>query len=394
MRKTTGLRAVLILVLGLYGCGGSSDSSDSSEGVPPTIMPDTTTTPTPDSSVTPSPDPSSPLSQGARVLGMDLKETKSVDYSQAYSHAVQLGVREISVSLDWALLEPTSGNYDNSLLEIVDAFYPSKQANLTLVLRPLDTIGPSFPQELVGLDFDNPNVIRAFELFLENLHQQLPQLNASGKLKWLHIGNEIDAYLGQDTERWQQWQNFFETVKNKAKELWGTTLSVSSIVQYSLLTDSTKTNLYLNFLPVSDNAVFTYYPLYSDFSVKPVSSVADDFLIMASLVSDKEIFIQECGYPSSTDANSSEILQADFISAVFSEWDTYKDQISLIDFAWQYDVDGEVVEQWINDYGLSGHAYEAAFRGYLSSLGLANNDGSEKPGMQRLREELMLRNWE
>ncbi len=175
--------------------------------------------------------PPAPPSQGTRILGMDVKSVPSVTYAEAYDKAIAMGVREVSVSLDWSILEPTLGNYDNTLADIIDAYYPVQSANLTLVLRPLDTPGQSMPAELVGKPYNDAAVIKAFEDFLTNLHGQLTTLNASGKLKWIHVGNEIDSYLGNDATRWAQWATFFNAAKAKIKSLWGSSVTVSSIIQ-------------------------------------------------------------------------------------------------------------------------------------------------------------------
>lgn len=335
-----------------------------------------------------------PPNQGARILGMDVKDIPSVTYAMAYDQAMTIGVREVSVSLDWSLLEASVGSYDNTLAEIIDIFYPVQAGDLTLVLRPLDTPGPSLPSELDGLAYDDPAVIAAFENFLTNLYAQLPTLNASGKLKWIHIGNEIDAYLGNDPTRWAQWKTFFQAAKAKVRNLWGTGVEVSSIVQFSVLNDTNKKVLYLNLLPDLDNAVLTYYPLNADFTMRPVSTVATDFALMANEISGKSILLQECGYPSSSVNNSSETQQAEFISAVFEAWDNNINRIRLIDLTWQYDVSSTTVDQWVIDFGMTGNPEEAAFRAYLGTLGLGNYDSTEKAAMERLREELQARRWE
>jgi len=365
MTKTFALLTMMTLLL--LGCGGGGGSGTSLP-VPP--------------------------NQGARILGMDVKEIPSVPYTMAYDQAMTIGVREVSVSLDWSILEPSVGSYDNTLAGIIDTFYPIQTADLTLVLRPLDTPGPSLPSGLVGLAYDDPAVIAAFENFLTNLHAQLPTLNASGKLKWIHIGNEIDAYLGIDATRWAQWQTFFQAAKAKVLSLWGASVEVSSIVQFSVLNDTNKLALYLNLLPVLDNAVLTYYPLNADFTMRPVSTVATDFTLMVDAIPGKDILLQECGYPSSSVNNSSETQQAEFISAVFEAWDTNINRISLIDLTWQYDVASTTVDQWVIDFGMAGDPNEAAFRSYLGTLGLSNYDSTEKAAMQRLREELQARRWE
>ena len=136
------LIAFLISLL-LFGCGGGGGSSSTTAGTA---------------------DPA--LAQGARVLGMDVRSVPSVTYAMAYDQAMALGVREVSVSLDWSQLEPTVGNYDDTLPAIIDAFYPLQTGDIALVLRPLDTPGPRLPADLAGLSFDNPAVITAFENFL------------------------------------------------------------------------------------------------------------------------------------------------------------------------------------------------------------------------------------
>jgi len=357
---------VILMFLPLFGCGGGSSGSN----------------------------PDQQPTQGTRILGLDVKSVPSVTYAMAYDQAMAIGVREVSVSLDWAALEPTVGNYDNTLPGIIDAFYPLQTGDLTLVLRPLDTPGPRLPADLAGLSFDDPSVIAAFENFLTNLHSQLATLNASGKLKWIHVGNEIDASLGSDTTRWSQWKTFFNAAKFRIKSLWGTGVEVSSIIQFSALSNANTRVLYLELLPGLDSAVLTYYPLNNDFTMRPPSAVAADFNFMASTIPGKTILLQECGYPSSPVNNSSEILQADFISAVFDAWDAHSDRISLIDFTWQYDVSEATVDQWVIDFGMTGQPNENEFKQYLWTLGLSNYDNSEKIALQRLRDELQARAWE
>jgi len=338
----------LLALLLLTSCGGSGGGSNTSAGSPP------------------------PVAQGTRVLGMDVKEIPLVDYATAYGQATSLGVREVSVSLDWALFEPGMvGTYVDTLgtLPALDTFYPTQTGDITLVLRPLDTPGPRLPSDLAGLKFDDPQVIAAFENFLTYLHNQLPTLSTSGKLKWIHVGNEIDAHLGSNAARWAEWQTFFNAAKARIEMLWGNGIIVSSVVQYGAIADNNIRPLYLNFLPSTDAAVLTYYPLNTDFTMKPPSVVATDFDFMTSTISGTPILLQECGYPSDALNNSSERQQADFITAVFDAWDTHRDRIGVIDFAWQYDVAEATVDQWVIDFGLSGLANADKLTTYLCDAG-------------------------
>jgi hypothetical protein len=335
-----------------------------------------------------------PQQQGERILGMDIKEVPSVPYSTAYNEAIDIGVREVSISLDWGRLEPTVGSYDNTLAGVIDSFYPLQEGDITLILRPLDTAGPRMPADLAGLSFDDPAVIAAFGGFLANLHNNLSALNGSGKLRWIHVGNEIDAYLESDPARWSQWQRFFNAAKAQIESLWGENVDVSSIIQFSSLKNENFRDHYLDFLSSLDVAVLTYYPLESDFTVSPSTIVGSDFDMLVKTVQDKDIIIQECGYPSGTVNNSSELQQADFISKLFLAWDMHKDRIKVIDLSWQYDLSESTADEWVIDYGMSDSQYESAFKHYLWTLGLNNYDSTEKAAMKRLREELSSRNWE
>lgn len=109
---------------------------------------------------------------------------------------------------------------------------------------------------------------------------------------------------------------------------------------------------------------------------------------MVNAIPAKKIFLQECGYPSSNVNLSSEQQQAEFISEVFKAWDKHIDRINIIDFSWQYDISQAEAEQFVIDFGLSGHANENEFKNYLGSIGLSNHDTTEKLALQRLRDHM------
>ncbi len=329
--------------------------------------------------------------QGARVVGMDIKEVPTVTFDTAYNAAIAIGVRETSVSLDWGILEPTVGNYVDTIPDIINIFYPPQTGELTIIIRPLDTPGTRYPSDLIG-NFDDPAVITAFENFLIHLHSRLTTLNASGKLKWIQVGNEIDADLGADATKWAQWKVFFDAVKTKINSLWPD-VEVSSIIQFGAIQNQNILNQYLSLLPSLDNAVITYYPLESDFTIRPTNTVATDFDLMVSAIPNKNIILQECGYPSSAINISSEAQQADFISEIFKAWDKHISRFSIIDFSWQYDISDAEASQFVIDFGLSGTVNENEFKNYLSSIGLSNNNATEKLALQRLRDELQIRQW-
>ncbi len=128
---------------------------------------------------------------------------------------------------------------------------------------------------------------------LNNLHAQLPDLNASGKLKCIHVGNEIDAYLGDDAVNWARWRPFFCVGKAKIKALGGADVVATGIVRYAALRDADKRAPYLDLVPELDSAVFPCYPLDDDFRVRPRSTMATDFGFKVAAVGDKTILLRD-----------------------------------------------------------------------------------------------------
>jgi hypothetical protein len=238
------LLVIIILLLASIGCnsGDSSDESccDNSSSVVP---------------------------KGDRILGIDVNDSQIGTYDEAFDLALSLGMDQVHISLNWDQVEPTVGNYDNSIPDLIDLYYPVKGTYVTIVLRPINTGNTTLPADIIGLPFDNGAVISAFENFLTHLHGRSPNLNASGNLIGIHVGNEIDATLGDNTTAWSQWTTFFDAAKVKIKSLWGASIHVSATVQFSALTDAAIRTNYLNFAPHGDVVVINYYPLQPDFTV-------------------------------------------------------------------------------------------------------------------------------
>jgi hypothetical protein len=68
----------------------------------------------------------------------------------------------------------------------------------------------------------------------------------------------------------------------------------------------------------SDVFLLTYYPLGPGFLVQPPSSPLVDFPRMVSLAGNRPVILQEMGYPSSPLLGSSETMQVEFVTSVFT----------------------------------------------------------------------------
>ncbi|MCK5028255.1 MAG: hypothetical protein KAR57_01385 [Bacteroidales bacterium] len=97
----------------------------------------------------------------------------------------------------------------------------------------------------------------------------------------------------------------------------------------------------------------------------------------------------EVGYQSGLEyCNSSEAKQAEFYHHLFTAWDTYKDNIKFVLVDWLHDQSLALIEEWKDYYGTDPALVE-----YLSTLGVCNNDGTDKYAFQQIKEELKARNW-
>jgi hypothetical protein len=253
------------------------------------------------------------------------------------------------------------------------------------MIGPIDTNINRMPSDLKGKAFDDPEVIERFQALLDYVFGQIPDL----ELASLSIGNEIDAFLGLDTDRWGQYQSFFQAAAEHARSL-RPGLLVGAKAQHSGLVGDAKT--YLQSLnTVSEVILVTYYPLNADFSVKAPKVVAEDFEALVSAYENRTIHILEAGYPTSPTLNSSEAKQAQFIREVFDAWDAYASQIRVISFTWLSDLSRASVQDLEEYYGFSAQN----FAEFLRTLGLRTyaGSGADKQGFHSLLEEAQARDW-
>ncbi|MCP4161866.1 MAG: hypothetical protein GY760_17470 [Deltaproteobacteria bacterium] len=102
----------------------------------------------------------------------------------------------------------------------------------------------------------------------------------------------------------------------------------------------------------------------------------------------KTIYMQEIGYQTSSDCNSSVQKQSRFICNVFHAWDQHKD-IKLMMFARLNDVTHDKAEELGGPYNVTNDK----FIEYLRTLGIRTHDGVLKEGFSELRDHTNIRGW-
>jgi hypothetical protein len=335
-----------------------------------------------------------PPAHGGRTLALDVNEAAGVPYWEALQAALELGVQDVKQSYDWDATLAGFGAEDWSA--VANATFAQVDCQVTLVLRPLDTTGPTYPAGVPRQPLDHAEAVAAFAAFVDSLWVRMPDLRARDQIGAILVGNEIDGPLGRDPGLWAQWGRFLGAARGHILSRdWGAQPPlVGSILTFAGATDPRVRALSADHvLPHCDQVAVTYYPLASDFTMRPPGDVAGDLTRLAGLFPDHALRLQECGYASGSGAGSSPADQAAFVDAVFTAWDDLAARIVHVDFTWQHDVSDATADAWVTAYGMEGHLHEAAFRSYLRTLGLHHHDGAAKPAWQRLADAAATRGW-
>ncbi|GAB5415975.1 MAG: hypothetical protein Crog4KO_07560 [Crocinitomicaceae bacterium] len=340
---------------------------------------------------------SAQLPKGDRILAYQVDPAENMNYDNDFALAKDACMESIHFSSNWSDYDSTSGNFDvtyiANFLDIINVYMPANGTKVELQIAPVNTNVLELPADLMSTTFDDPILINRFKTLLDTVFMHIPDLELSA----LNIGNESDIYFGTDANLYNEFGVFLDSVVPHAKQLYfnihGEELKVGTTLTFNGLTDPLTASLCAPLNTNRDIVAVTYYPLESNFHMKPTSVVSADFDTLVSLYPDvsQPIYFVECGYASSAVCSSSEAQQADFFTEVFSAWDDHYDNIKYLTIFKTTDwsqADIQIFEQY---YGIS----DPAFLEYLRTLGVRTwaGDGTDKLAFDRIKCELNDRNW-
>ncbi|MBA4241859.1 MAG: hypothetical protein C0448_14130 [Sphingobacteriaceae bacterium] len=312
-------------------------------------------------------------------IGLDVStqpQNASFNYDSCFILGKNLGMTRVGVFQNWTAIETSPTVYNMTIMDIANIYYPAYNMSVDLTITPIHTNNLEVPSDLTSTPFDNAVFINRFNRMLDSVKAHMPNVTLSS----LVIGSEHDVYLGSNVALWTQYTNFYNAVLLHAKTLWpglkvATELTFNGITTQNTFAQTLNTN--------SDYIGVSYYPLNTNFTVKPVSVISTDFATLVGLYASKPICFYQYGYPSSSTCNSSDVLQAQFISQTFTSWDTYASNIKMIDFTWLHDLDMALVNYYGTYYGLT----DPVFLEYLHTLGMRNwnGNGSDKLAFTELK---------
>ena len=332
------------------------------------------------SSPTPAPAPTlPPPARGNRLLSVGINEG-SIGFDAAFREARAAGIQFVTLAQAWDDIEKSPGVYSNVFLDAANAFYSANNVRLVIEFNPLDTNVNRVPVDLRALPLDNATVIARYKAAFDYVSGRLPNVALSG----IVIGNEIDASLGGDTQRWAQYGRFFREAAAHAR-LRRPGIPVGTKAQFDSIGSANLAAINAD----ADALMPTYYPMQGNFQVRNPSTVQSDIDAMIRTAGAKPVFLLEAGYPTSTTNGSSPDLQAQFVRELFAAWDRHATQLAMVNFLWMHDISTAELNALLAYYGSTAPAFAA----FLGSLGMRSNSGVNKPGFDALRAEARARGW-
>jgi hypothetical protein len=337
-------------------------------------------------------DGSDARARGQRLLGLQASPAEGIDEAGAFEIANTAGINALMIGYGWPEVETAPGVFDDWAVDRDNAIYASDTVGIVLMVNPIETDWKHVPEDLRDLPFDHPTMIERFKTFLDHVIPRLADL----RIETLLIGNEVNGYLG-DHDEWAAYQTFYEAVGAHARTLRpGIKIGVETMFEGMVDTYPEKIEA-LN--RSSDLLALTYYPV----EATPVRGrlprgdltvIRDDLTRLARRFADKEIYIIETGYSSSTRLDSSQQEQADFVRETFAVWDDLAPRIRLLSFFMLHDFSREEIEGLYAALDMTEHPnYEDLVEG-MTTVGLRTYAGEDKLAFPVLMQEAARRGWE
>jgi hypothetical protein len=384
-----GCLPVLFLVLG--ACGGRDEADPSPPVVPPASA---VSEPLPSD-----PGASQPVAAQSPVMSisasayLDPFPVSGADYAdraaQAFLMSHSAGARGLLSTWTWRELEPGPAGGETRWADLNGALNLSRDWGLRqyLGIQLINTTQRELPSDLAMEAWDSPRMVQRFKALLDTV------LSArKGRIRYLSVGNEVDAYFRQHPAEWAPYERFLAQVFAHAHALdpdiqVGTTITADGLLGASPVEAARLASL-------GDVWMVTYYPLSlspSGVSVRDPAVVSGDVQQLLDLAGARDIVFQEVGYPAATSLGSSEALQARFVGVVLDTWHAHRDRIPFLNFFLLHDF----TAQMCDDFGVY---YDAAgvpgFKDFLCTLGLRKATGEPRQAWTTLTARTGVSGWQ
>ncbi len=330
-----------------------------------------------------------PTAKNNRVVGIDLLNlTKSNSFEDNLALASELGVEFIALHVLWASLEPSAHTFTDpgNALELLSQTAVASNLKFSLTIRPIDLVGKTVPSDLNTVRFNDPEMIARFKSLIDFVFTKVDP----SVLLNLQIGNEIDGY-DTSSEHPDFWLDYGVFLNETTSYIHTTNPEVKvgfTGTLHGLLAQPSVFNILAENVDILG---VTYYPIESSFDVQNPSAVFGDFDNLVTTYGNTPIYLQEVGYQTSTQNNSTEAKQAEFYCNFFQSWDQHANNIKSANIVRLNDISLEGATASASPYGISSDS----FIEYLRTLGLRTYDdkGGNKQAFDVVKSSLEARGW-
>jgi hypothetical protein len=299
-------------------------------------------------------------------------------YLDALNAAHATGINLYGMSPEWTDLEtaPFTFSLQKDIVNPLTLLDPNstKLKSFILVIKMIDTNRKILPGDIASKSFDDPEVIHRF-LFLLDAIAVLQQVD---RISHILIGNEVDAYLSTNPGELNAFKIFYTQAVNHIHQTmpW---IKAGTIITFN--SHSSNLTIFNTLTPLSDFVCYTYYPTDEQspqWKMRPPADAVSDIKMMAERAGSKSFAFTEIGYSSSTENNSSEQLQKQFVETMFASLRPYK-ETGKLEFVYYHGL-YDYAPGFCNGYGQSQGIDPTYLCGFLNNLGLKNyTTGNPKP---------------
>lgn len=308
-------------------------------------------------------------------------EASMDDWAAAVKDLQEINATGIAIMKTWRELEPEKGAYGLAQLGKDFTWNAAEGRKALFSLQFINTMKREVPPDLSGKDWDDPEMIARFQ----QLFAQMEKLGAAPP-KFIALGNEVDIYFEKHPKEVAAFLKFYHRAAAAAQSVYpGARIGVT--VTYEGLVKG-RGEVIRQMIDAGEVAIFTYYPVI-DLKPRPVENVAANLDSILAAAGNKDVVLQEAGYPSGAAIGSSEEKQALFYRVLLGALKE-RPQFRFASLFLLHDFAPKLCDDLIGYYGFekAPQGPKAKFREFLCTLGLKKHDGTPKPAWREVRETL------
>ncbi len=304
------------------------------------------------------------------------------DFVAAVNDMKEIGSTGIVITKTWVDMEPKKRSYDGLHQLGKDFnFNTDDGRHVFFGFQPINTVKRSLPPDLMDKAWDDPDLIGRFQELVDHF-----SLEGAKPPKYISLANEADVYFETHPKEVEAFLKFYQRASVVAKQAFPSA-RIGITVTYDGLVKG-RGAVIQKLVDASELAIFTYYPM-TDLKVQPVENVGENLDAILQVAGEKDLLLQEVGYPSGASLESSPEKQAAFFKHVIGAIQQ-RDQIKFAGLFMLHDFEPELCDQLVGYYGFEKAPAEPKqrFREFLCTLGVKSFGGAEKPAWKAVKEAL------